>query len=108
MAKMNTNTSKTIPADLVGQVSEADWQIYCRVSHLRYSALGHRLGASGAGGRVKGPSKARSFAHCSKAGAKGGPLGAQKTNALRRQQKANRRAALEALGVQLAKEGAGA
>ena len=102
------NTRKTIPAALVGQVSEADWETYRRVSRLRFSAIGRRLGASGAGGRVKGPSKRRSFAHCSKAGAKGGPLGAQKTNALRRQQKALRLAALEALGVQLAKEAAGA
>ena len=102
------STSKTIPAALVGQVSEAEWENYRRVSHLRFSVVGRRLGASGAGGRVKGPSKVRSFAHCSKAGAKGGPLGAQKTNALRRQQKANRLAALEALRDLLAKKAAGA
>ena len=101
------NTSKTIPAALVGQVSEAEWENYRRVSHLRFSAVGRRLGASGAGGRVKGPSKRRSFEVCSKGGKKGGPVAAAKTNALRRQQKANRLAALEALRDLLAKEAAG-
>ena len=95
---------KPLPTELIGKVSEAEWQTYCMVSHHRFSAIARRVGATGAGGKTTGPAKRRSFEVCSKAGKTGGPLGAARTNALRREQQVNRLAALKAVGRLLANE----